>query len=343
MSVENVENAQNMKSDDEDVDKENMYHLLRELSNQARDALLLGNSITIKRPKRIFFAGMGGSGVAGELVKLLLNKSPIEVHVVRDYFLPGFASEGDLLFVISYSGNTEETLSCYKNGRKRNLSIITLSSGGKLEEISKKNKTEHIKVKSGIPPRLSTPSLFFPILNVLRRNGIIKISEKEIDNVVAALEIDYSANAKEIMEKIKGRIPLIYASPRFSLAAMKWKTDINENSKSHAFFNIYSEWNHNEINAYDNLKGKFYVIILRDEEEYSRINKRIRVTKSIIKSKGVPVMEINIKGESYLVKLFSIISLGLWVSYFLAIEYGTDPTPVPIIEKLKGDLGPFIG
>ena len=120
--------------------------------------------------------------------------------------------------------------------------------------------------------------------------------------------------------------------------AEKWKTDINENAKTHAFYNMFSEFNHNEICAYENPVGDFYVVIVSDEKDHDRIKKRIEIFKKLLREYKAPVTEISITGTNLLTRLFSSIWMGLYLAYYLALEYGIDPTPVKIIEKLKKDL-----
>ena len=322
------------------ADKPDMLAILDSYPMQINEALLLGKGIKFSGIGRVLVCGMGGSAIAGDILKAYLSDK-IEVGVTKDYDIPLFVNKKTLAFIISYSGSTEETISAYEKCRKKGAKIAIISSGGELERLAGKDKTAFIKVPAGLPPRLATPCLFFPMLNILQQSGLIRGKGSEIRGVPEQLERirqDYKKDAKNIAKKLAGKIPIIYASQRYFPAAEKWKTDINENAKTHAFFNIFPEFNHNEINGYVNLNGSFHAIMLKDDNEDPMIEKRMKIVKGLIEEKGVPVIEVKIKGNSYLSGLFSAIYLGLYVSYFLALELNTNPTPVEIIEKLKKRL-----
>jgi len=289
----------------------------------------------------IVILGMGGSGFIGDLLKVYRSDYPIDVHVVKGYSLPKYVDKNCLVFAISYSGNTEETISAYRSAIRRGCNVISISSGGKLEELSKMHKIPHIRVLSGIQPRLSTPLLFIPILHVLSDLKIIEPQEKIIESTVKSLKAasETVENAgKDLAGKLKGKIPIIYASSKMFCLAEKWKTDINENAKTHCFYNMFPEFNHNEICGYTNPNGNFHVVIISDTDDHEKVKKRINVFKKTLKPYGVPVNELAIKGDNLLTRLLSTIWMGFYVSYYLAIEYETDPTPVEIIEKFKKQL-----
>jgi glucose/mannose-6-phosphate isomerase len=320
-----------------------MIELLRKYPEMMKTALSFGDDVTVQKEfvEDIAVLGMGGSGFSGDLLKVYLGESERRVHVIKDYTLPAYINKKCLVFAVSYSGNTEETVSGYRSAVRRNARVIAISSGGKLEELSKLNKTQHIKIPSGLPPRLSTPYLIIPILNVLSFSGIIDEQEKIMKKCIANLISSASrieSNTKELAKKVKGKTPLIYASTRMFCVAEKWKTDINENAKIHAFYNLFPEFNHNELCAYDSPKQGYHAIILSDPDDYERIKARIKIFKKITSVSTTPVTEIAVTGDNLFTRLMSTIWMGLFFSYFLAVELGVDPTPVVIIEKLKKEL-----
>jgi len=322
----------------ESLDKNNMEKIITDFSKQCQDARkLCGRIKTATKPSSIVIGAMGGSAIAGDFLRCYLPNIPISV--VRDYQLPETIQKPALIFIVSYSGNTEESLSMFQDAYRRGHAIICMSSGGKLESVARAKDVPYIRLPSGVPPRLSTGYIFFPILGVLQNSGIIPNKDAEVEATIRALENPkHRRMGEELANRLKDRIPLVYSSGKFGAVAMKWKTDINENAKTPAFFNIYPEFNHNELNGFLNLPGRFHAIILRDENEHPRIAKRMDVTKKIIRETGTTLTELGIKGDNELAKLFSTMLIGLWASYFLAILYGTDPTPVPVIEMLKKDL-----
>lgn len=333
------------KKDVEDVDIKNMAGELVKFPGQCEEALTLGTNLRFPQnymPTSIAVLGMGGSGVSGDFLKayFLEKKSTIPVYVIRDYTIPKYITKDTLVFAVSYSGNTEETVSAYREAGKLGGQTVVICSGGKLEPISREYGAKLIKVPSGMQPRLSTPYLFLPMLTILKNNGIISVKDSEIQALTQSLaKSQFQELAKGLADMIGKKIPIIYSSERFSVIAMKFKTDINENAKIQAFYNIYSEFNHNELTSYVNKMADYHIVIVTDDDDHPRIKKRMKITKDLFRKYGQTVTELNIKGDSFLSKLMSSAYVGLWLGYYLALEYDTDPTPVEIIEDLKKQLG----
>ena len=319
------------------ADNSNMEEMLDNFPNQCKEALSLAKDKKILvEIDNIIITGMGGSAIPGDILKSYLSDLKKPVIVNRDYSLPEFISPKSLVFALSYSGNTEETISAYRNALRKGCQIVAVSSGGKLEELSAMNKNIFIKIPSGLQPRAATGYLLISMVGILQNSRIIDDKTSEIKKMISVLKKpNYKKMGEEFASRLVNKIPIIYSSQRYMPAAMKWKTDINENSKCHAFFNTFPEFNHNEIVGFTELKADYFVIIIRDDDEHKQIKKRMDIIKELIKKKGVPVTELNITGDSYLTKLLSALYIGNWVGYFLAQEYDVDPAPVVIIEKLK--------
>jgi glucose/mannose-6-phosphate isomerase len=325
------------------TDKENMIEILRSFPKMIEDASSLGDDVTFPKDfiDSIVVCGMGGSGYNGDLLKVYLQKLPMRIDVIKDYDLPFHAQKKTLLFALSYSGNTEETISAYRLALRRGCKVISLSSGGKLKELAKMNSNLHITVPGGVQPRLSTPYQFIPLLNVLSYSGIIEEQEHAIKKCISDLKnlsSKIEENAKVLAGKLKGKTPLIYSSTRMFCLAEKWKTDINENAKTHAFYNVFPEFNHNELCAFENTGKEYHVIIISDKDDNEKVKDRIKTFKKTISSYKVDVTEIGLSGDNMLTKLLSGVWMGLFLSYYLALEYNRDPTPVNIIEKFKKEL-----
>jgi len=324
---------------DYQYDKEGMRSVLDNFSKQCEDAWKLGKGIDVmEEVDKIVVCGMGGSALPGDILKSYLDIK-LPVFVVRDYNLPQFVTKKSLVFVISYSGNTEEIVSAYRQARRRECQIVIITSGGKLAELAQVDNTELITVPEGIQPRTAIGYQFFPMLRILQDSNVIPLVEGEVKETVKALKKDmYRKMAEELSEKLVGKIPIVYSSAKIGIVAMKWKIDFNENAKIHAFYNVFPEFNHNEINGYINKTGNFHAIMISDAEDTSRMTKRFKVVKELIKNKGVNVTEIAVTGRSLLTKIFSSIHMGDWTSYYLALRLKTDPTPVKIIEELKDKI-----
>ena len=321
------------------TDKSNMINILESIPEQIAEAIKLAKDVKVTDPvKRIMVAGMGGSAVSGDILKAYL-RDKIDVTVNKDYSLPELAGKETLLFIVSYSGNTEETISAFRTAQRKNMNMVVITTGGKLEELSKISKTPCIIIPKGFQPRAALAYLFFPMLAVLYNSHFIDNPVEDIKNTIKALKNPkFKERAQDLAEKLVEKIPLIYSSEKMGVVAYRWKTQFNENAKIHAFCHVFPELDHNELVGYDNIKAGYHVIIIKDDDDYVKIKKRMDITKRLISEAGINVTEMVIKGDCFLTKLFSAIYLGDLTSYYLALKYGTDPTPVDIIEKLKKEL-----
>ena len=320
------------------TDKENLAGVLKNFPTQILEASKLAAKINLNNIQNIVVCGMGGSGLPGDIARNLSNIN-VPFLTLKDYTLPAFIGKNSLVFIISYSGNTEETIAAYNEAKKRNAQIVIITSGGELAAKAKQDNLPLILVPSGLQPRMAFGYQTIPILTILENAGLTTaINWKVVASSLIAQSEHITSHAKEIVTFLKNKIPMIYASVAFSSAAYKWKIDFNENTKIHAFCNAFAEFNHNEINGYVNLNGNYAVIILRDQNDHPRIKKRMGIIADIIKKKNIPALTIDTQGSDLPTRLLSIIWLGDWVSYYMALDINTDPTPVKIIEDLKAQL-----
>ncbi len=325
---------------DRSFDKEDMYSVLKKFPNQIRDAWKLAGDLKFTDIDRIVICGMGGSALSGEILKsYLFNNFKVPIEINKNYNLPEYVNSKTLLWVSSYSGNTEETVEAFRRGNRKGCQIFVITSGGKLAELAKKLNKTLIKMPSGIQPRLAYGYSFFPILKILQNSGLIENKDADVKKLIEVLGKDiYRKKAEELSEKLEGKIPIIYSSEKLYAIAYKWKINFNENSKIPAFCNYFPELNHNEMMGYTNPNGDYYILIIKDDYDDRRIKKRMEVTKKIMQSCGVPALELELTGTSDLVKIFSTIYFGDWTSYFLALRNKVDPTPVELVETLKKKL-----
>ncbi|KPL02851.1 MAG: hypothetical protein AMJ90_04695 [candidate division Zixibacteria bacterium SM23_73_2] len=335
-----------------------MYKKILNFPSQLEDALKIAESADISeidtgKINNIIVAGMGGSAIGGDLVRsYLFDQVKLPFYVCRNYFLPNSVNENSLVFVSSYSGNTEETLSAYDQAKKKKAQILCLSSGGRLEKKAKEDGFSLIKIPTGYQPRAALGYSFVPVLWILSKLGFCSDKRGDIQKTVDFLSENASLYAwetktqdnlaKKLAEKIMGKLPIIYSSNDFfDVVAYRWKGQLCENSKVLAYSNVFPEFNHNELvgwNILSGLEDKLIVIILKDEGDYLRIEKRMGIVKIIIQDKKVEVVEVESKGTNLLSRIFSLIQLGDFVSLYLAILNRTDPTPVKIIDYLKKEL-----
>jgi glucose/mannose-6-phosphate isomerase len=355
-----------------ELDKANMIELLEEFPQKMRDALRLGEEFSVptnflpaptlnsvsaptsaRNFKNIVVLGMGGSAIGGDLLSdYLANELSIPIVVIRGYDIPKFVNEDSLVFAVSYSGNTEETISALKKCLDAKARVIALTSGGKFAALARENNFPVIKVPAGIQPRAAISYLFFPILKALERLGLIKERSGEIEetyNILQELSREYGAKspsennlAKKVALRLYQHLPLVYGSEGLLEAvAMRWKTQINENSKWPCFWNVFPELDHNEIVGYEienNINRQVKIIYLQDKEGLLRVEQRRKITRKIIEDKVAEFIVCPTKGKGKMARMFSLIYLGDLVSYYLAILNQADPSPVACIEDLKKEL-----
>jgi len=339
----------------EGIDRGKMRDLLIRFPLQCREIFQIEEEPKIfpdilSKKRKIIICGMGGSAIGGEILEILPRKINFSVFVNRGYTLPQLVNKEAIVFTISYSGNTEETLTAYKEAKKRGISLVSICSGGKLREWSKRDKVPCFVIPSGMPPRTALGYLFIPMLKVTEQlKWIEKENYKELFQVLSNIRRNSAPSvpiernrAKIISSKLLGKIPLIYGiEGKTDVIAHRWKTQFNENSKVLAFWNVFPELNHNEVVGWEKERNlnKFYFLFIRDKEEGERIKKRIEITQNILKDKGASWEEIWTRGESLLTRIFSAIYFGDWVSFYLALLQNVDPTAIKTIDLLKQKMG----
>jgi glucose/mannose-6-phosphate isomerase len=301
---------------------------------------------------------VGGSSIGGDiLASWLFKRIDIPIFVNRAYKLPSFTGEKTLLFAVSYSGNTEETLSLFDDGVKNGCKIIAITSGGKLAERCRDSCEQIIMVPSGKPPRASVAYLFMPIVMILKKLGIyepdseVKVAIKTLRELRKHIvpEVPTQENqAKKMALELYGENPIIYGLAIFNAVARRWQTQMNENAKMLSWHGTFPEMNHNEIEAWgqDESSRRFTAVLLRDEFRLdSRLQKRVALTRdSILRKRAKKVIEVVAKGgqeRDYLARMLYSMYLGDYVSIYLAILNGLDPSPVSTIEAFKRDLSQF--
>lgn len=350
----------------EKIDKSNMLNLCVKTPEYCQDAIQRAKKIKIpndvkvskkitikyKKPQNIIITGMGGSAIGGEILQdWLQDKLPIPIQICRNYTLPAYANRNTLVFAISYSGETEETLSAFIDAIRRKCMTITISSGGHLLSFSKKLQIPHVTIPKGLPPRAAIPYVFFPLPIVIGKIHILPNVEKDIKETIWVLKEVGRENSPQILTKtnlskrlalqLKETIPAIYGFGQFRAIAHRMKTQFNENSKLLSVYDVFPELNHNEAVGWEvseDLAKKFSVILIRDHDEPPEIKHRIEMTKLLALHKAQKVLEIYARGKGRLAKMFSVLLVGDLVSVFLAILQGVDPAPVKTIDLIKREM-----
>lgn len=300
--------------------------------------------------KTITISGMGGSALPGDVIGAYVRdliarkkaKSDLRVYVNRFYSLPVEAYDESLNIICSFSGNTEESISALNEAIDKRLPVVGISAGGKLEEICLKEKIVHIKIdnlEEGFQPRMATGYFFSIILKLLINEGIVDDVTEEIINESIEFKdtiIELEEDGERIAKRMVGKTPVIYSTDHLRAVAMIWKIKINENSKTPAFWNYFPELNHNEMVGFTNPQASFFFVMIRDLDDNSQNIKRFEVMAKLMNEKGMEVEIVDVREKSVFSKLFKALYLGDWVSYYLAMEYKQDPTPVDLVEDFKG-------
>ncbi len=335
-----------------ELDSQDMLGTLEEFPEQIEEVVeRMDINLLPFQPKNIVVTGMGGSAIVGDTLKsFLANRIKVPIYVNRDYTLPSFVGENTLLIVVSYSGNTEETLSAAKEGLKRDAKVVAITSNGELEELSKKERFVLLTAPSGYPPRAAFAFLFVPVLKLLSEL-LIYDSEVDIIDSVSELKelrdrikVDVPAEkneAKKLAKRIEGKIPIVYGHSIYNAVANRWHTQFNENSEVLSWYGAFPEMNHNEIVGWkgDENRDEFMPIFLRDKKEPENINNRIEITKKLVFEDGVDGMvEVWTDADTQLARILYLVYLGDYVSIYLALLRGKDPSPVKIIDELKSEL-----
>lgn len=324
-----------------------MKNLVSNFTNQLREALQIGAAAKLTEGSRSFsnivVTGLGGSGIGGTILSdVVAQEVKIPMLVNKDYFLPAFVDERTLLIVCSYSGNTEETLMALEEGERRKAKIVCVSSGGRMLELAAAKSYDHIRIPGGLPPRAclgySLPQLFFVLHHfALIGNHFLA----EFQRAIALLdeqEQQVLKTAHEVASKLLGKIPVIYSVAGYEGVAVRFRQQINENSKELCWHHVVPEMNHNELVGWKNNNDKLAVVIFRNEDDFERSQTRLEINKAVIAKCTNTIIELHAMGSTRLERALYDIHLGDWITVFIAELKNIDPVEVKVIDFLKGEL-----
>jgi glucose/mannose-6-phosphate isomerase len=324
-----------------------MKTLVANFSKQLTEAIAIGGSAKLTpsqhKISNVLICGLGGSGIGGSIVsELVIGNANVPVNVTKGYFIPAYVNESTLVIISSYSGNTEETLNCMNLAIAKNAKIVAITSGGKVLETSKTIGFDCIVVPGGMPPRsclgYSLTQLFF----ILGYNKIINNNYKaELEAAVKLIDSEENtiiAEASSIAKKLIGKIPVIYATTYNEGIAIRFRQQLNENSKILCWHHIVPEMNHNELVGWTEKNNNLSVLFFLDKDEYSRNLARVQINKDVIEKHAAEITEVYSKGNSVIEKAIYFIHLGDWISIALGELRGADLMEVNVINHLKSKL-----
>ncbi len=294
------------------------------------------NSDKLVAADNLVVCGMGGSHLAADLIKIALPQLPLTIH--SDYGFPVLPKPG-LGIISSHSGNTEEALDAFNTAMRQNIPVAVITSGGKLLELAKEHGLPFIQTPdSKIQPRFALGYSLMALLRMTNQNEALM----EITRLSNLLNTSSAQNkGQELAQKLHHKIPIIYASTPNTAMALTWKIKFNETAKIPAFYNVWPELNHNEMNGFDTkektmpLMEKFHFLFLQDQTDHPQIIKRLDATKRLLEKQEFKVEILPLAGESVFHKIFQSLLVADWTSYYLAEFYGADPEQVPLVEEFK--------
>jgi glucose/mannose-6-phosphate isomerase len=296
------------------------------------------------RPVRnVLISGLGGSGIGGKFAsQLVWDECKVPIAVVHDYRIPAWVGEDTLFVACSYSGNTEETLSTLSQAITRGASISCVTSGGKLELLSKEHDFNMIKIPSGQPPRTSFGYNALQQLFIFSAYGLIdKSFISELEGAADLLKEEtgaIKAEAAAIANKLVDKIPIIYSETYTEAIAVRLRQQINENAKTLCWHHALPEMNHNELVSWAGGSKDYAVLMVRSPEDHQGTQKRMELSKEIISRYTNTIIELNPKGNSRIKRAYFLVHLADWISYYLAVEKDVDPIEIDVIDYFKAEL-----
>lgn len=302
-------------------------------------------------PTGLVVCGMGGSAIGADLVFAALPRLAVPAVVVRGYRPPEWVGPETLVVIVSYSGQTAEALACAAHARARGCAPVCVTSGGSLGVLAERDGLPLVTVPGGGQPRAAVGSLSMSLLAVLEAAGLCHDHSGDVEAAAAQLEADAALlgpgseeglnPAKSLARRLHERLAVVYGAGVTVPVARRWKGQINENAKAPAFFNELPELDHNELVGWTSLRSvaeSAVAVFLYDPEGDERLTRRVELTAREYEALGVLTELVAARGPSRLARLFSLVQLGDYVSCYLAVLYGVDPTPVDAIQALKAGL-----
>ena len=335
------------------IDKSDLLGDILGLPEQLRDAMWRAQSAQLEphdAPGDLVVTGMGGSAIGGALARAALgDRASRPIMLARAYALPAWTATDTTVLCASYSGNTEETLAAYEAAGALGARRIAVTTGGKLAQAARAERVPVIPLPGGFQPRAAVAYMFVIALEVAWLSGAGERLHSEIDVAAANAERlvrEWSPDgpedslAKDLARGLHGTVPQVAGAGLTAPIAYRWKTQMNENAKTPCFAGEVPEIDHNEIEGWRGAAelGAFSAVFLDDSDLHPRIRQRIELTRGLIGSHAAATYRIESIGETPTERVVSLLLLGDLLSLYLAVLRGIDPSPVALLERLKGEL-----
>lgn len=323
-----------------------MKTLVEGFSAQLQEALDIAHKAVLTKKnniQNIIVTGLGGSGIGGTILsELIQDECSIPVLVNKDYFLPAYVNSNTLVIISSYSGNTEETVSAMKQAITKKAQVVCITSGGKIKELADQNNFDTIIIPGGKPPRSCIGYSLVQLLKVIEFNEFVKT------NLLAQVETSITLLIKEntsikneamtIAKLLVDKLTVIYSLGTCEGVAVRFRQQINENSKMLCWHHTLPEMNHNELVGWTTKNENIAVVTFKTSFDYERTIKRYEICKELFSKYSSSVTDITAKGNSKLEQYLYLINIGDWISCYIADIRNIDPIEVDVITNLKNEL-----
>lgn len=326
-----------------------MKELVQNFTKQLKEAKSIAEKAVISKGgnvQNILITGLGGSGIGGTILSELIGDScAVPIIVNKDYFLPAFVNDKTLVIISSYSGNTEETVSAMQKAIARKAQIVCITSGGKVLDMAKQHHFEFIEIPGGMPPRSCIGYCLVQLIKILIVKGFADQKLlSDVDKSISLLDKENNnikKESKEIAQKLLNKFPILYSLGTCEGTVVRFRQQINENSKMLCGHHTFPEMNHNELVGWTTRDENIVVVTFHTSFDYERTKKRYEVCKPLFEKYSSGVIDIFAKGDSKLEQFFFLINIGDWISCYIADLKGIDPVEVKVIDHLKGELSKF--
>ncbi len=323
-----------------------MKTLVENFTTQLQEALQIANSAVLtpkKNIQNIIVTGLGGSGIGGSILsELVQSECNVPIIINKDYFLPAFVNSNSLVIISSYSGNTEETISAMNEAITKNAQIICVTSGGEIAKMAQQHQFDCITIPGGNPPRSCIGYSLVQLLKIVQFNGFVKTDFlKQVESSVQLLNVEkenIKQEATEIAKTLFGKIAVIYSLGSCEGVAVRFRQQINENSKMLCWHHTFPEMNHNELVGWTEKNDDLAVVTFKTSFDFARTVKRYELCTPLFSKFSASVTDITAKGNSKLEQFMYLINIGDWISCYIADLKDIDAIEVNVITKLKNDL-----
>lgn len=335
------------------LDTQDMWRNLINFPEQWGRATSMTESLDLdidkSRISKICFAGMGGSAMGAELIRSYsIDRCSYPVQVIRHYEIPAWIDENTLFIACSYSGNTEEVLTALVSARKKGAQTIAVTAGGELMLKAAREQFDYIKIPGSMPTRAALGYSFIPLYRIFQYLGFVEASDdmlvetqqflSEQNELLSDVEDNEALN---LAKELNDTLPIFYSDVLLQPVNLRWQNQFEENAKTLAYGNILPEMTHNEIVGWErvvHLTGRLSVIMLKDKDDNPRVSRRMEIVEELIEDQTASLHILKTRGNNKLARIFSLIQLADWTSFYLAILTNIDPTPVTKIDLLKSKL-----